>query len=1449
MKRKLQRLLSVLLVVLTVVSMIPLTAVPASAANGVKTRLDEFKNSYPPGNTWTGSFNGAIQCNGFGKMAIYNVFGKSGNSYRNWNYDCTSLTGMVLVGSITSFSSGNVQSLLSKARCGDILQFNTPKQHTMIVYSVGSSSVWIYDCNWDNACGIQLREVSFGKWSSRNSTKLSLIRADNYDVINGSTPVTHTVNSSYGTNFTAYPKEKITAGNIFDANHNQISSTSWIGTSDKCTIHEVYTDGCCKVTYPLDNGGTKTVYSKISLFNVPSQEHADTPSIHCWISDSEYGESCSEFKIGNRYYLCYRLYDRISGKDWDDVKSSNYSVRLTFYNPDGSVMYTNTNNFNDDQSWISQFFSKAGTYKYSYVVEGDYVGSSTKEFTVIENPIIVNSSTQIVTLKLGETESQTIYARYSGYYSGNWVISYNCSNSNISCTWGDWTDDNRAPLTIKAKAMGTTTLTISIKDKDTGVILDSTTVAVKVGAKSYTVTYNANGGNDAPENQTKYHNTTLTLSSTKPTRIGYTFLGWSTSSTATSATYQSSDTFTTNANTTLYAVWKANSTTLSLKSTNSAVISTGGEMKYFTFIPNVNDKYVIYSTGSDDTKVYLYNENGTELDSNDDGGEGKNFRLEYNLTAGKKYTFGVRYYNSSKTGTISFKFGNVYTVTYNANNGAGSPSAQSKDYGTNITLSSTVPTRSGYTFLGWSTSSTATSATYQPGDSFTGNSNTTLYAVWKENTYTVSFNANGGSGAPGRQTKYHFSTLTLSSTKPTRTGYTFLGWSTSSTATSATYQSGSSFTSNSDIILYAVWQQNYTVLDVNTANCAVISSGGEMEYFTFTPTESKKYVIYSVSSEDTKVYLYDAAGSTIASDDDSGDDRNFRLEYELSAGTKYTFGVKYYNSSTTGTIYFSFGEIFTVSYNANGGIGAPSAQLQDYDYSITLSSTVPTREGYTFKGWSKYSSATSADYQPGGNFRANANTTLYAVWEVGCANNAHNYSYVVTSAPTSAVSGMLTGNCSICSGTTTITLPRLSTTDYNSSVTSNASCTETGTQRYTWKTTTYGSFYFDVIIPAIEHSYTENVTLPTCTERGYTTYTCSVCAHSYKDSYTEATGVHICDSWITIKEATVFEAGEERQDCINCDYYETRVIPKQECTHDFGDWTVDVSADCTTTGTKSRICTICNEIEEIEIPATGHSYTENVTSPTCTDQGYTTHTCSACANSYKDSYVSPLGHNYLGGSCTRCGTEDPNYEINENDPQFVIENVTANPGSTVQVAVSLKNNPGIWGMDLDVEYDKSKMTLTNVINGTIFSDGEWTPGNLAGNKYILSYEASGFENITSDGVIAILEFTINEDTEVDQFIDVSVSYDAGDIINVEFDDIEIKIVSGGVEVRDFIYGDINGDGLVNKKDSLLMKMYLADNSTVIDMQAADVYADGIINKKDSLLLRQYLAGQDVELGA
>lgn len=224
----------------------------------------------------------------------------------------------------------------------------------------------------------------------------------------------------------------------------------------------------------------------------------------------------------------------------------------------------------------------------------------------------------------------------------------------------------------------------------------------------------------------------------------------------------------------------------------------------------------------------------------------------------------------------------TYTVAYNANGGSGAPSSQTKTYGTTLTLSSTKPTRTGYTFKGWATSSGSTTIAYSPGGSYTANAAITLYAVWSVNTYTVTYNANGGSGAPSSQTKTYGVTLTLSSTKPTRTGYTFKGWGTSSSTTTVSYAAGGSYTSNASITLYAIWS-------INT---------------------------------------------------------------------------------------------YTVSYNANGGSGAPSSQTKTYGVTLTLSTTKPTRTGYTFKGWSTSSSATSATYAAGGSYTANASATLYAVWSI-----------------------------------------------------------------------------------------------------------------------------------------------------------------------------------------------------------------------------------------------------------------------------------------------------------------------------------------------------------------------------------------------------------------------------------------------------------------------------------
>lgn len=162
-----------------------------------------------------------------------------------------------------------------------------------------------------------------------------------------------------------------------------------------------------------------------------------------------------------------------------------------------------------------------------------------------------------------------------------------------------------------------------------------------------------------------------------------------------------------------------------------------------------------------------------------------------------------------------------YTISYNANGGSGAPSAQTKIFGTNISLSAGIPTRTGYTFKGWATSAGGGVA-YAPGSNYTANATVTLYAVWQINTYTVSYNANGGSGAPASQTKTYGVALTLASTKPTRTNYNFLGWGTSASATTAAYAAGESYTANAAIILYAVWELAYsepTISNISAARC------------------------------------------------------------------------------------------------------------------------------------------------------------------------------------------------------------------------------------------------------------------------------------------------------------------------------------------------------------------------------------------------------------------------------------------------------------------------------------------------------------------------------------------------------------------------------------------------------------------------------------------------------
>lgn len=206
------------------------------------------------------------------------------------------------------------------------------------------------------------------------------------------------------------------------------------------------------------------------------------------------------------------------------------------------------------------------------------------------------------------------------------------------------------------------------------------------------------------------------------------------------------------------------------------------------------------------------------------------YSISGNGAATKTITVTFRNFNNDNgdsatknvTLSVSVPSWTSYTISYNANGGSGAPGNQTKWKDQALALSSTKPTRNGYSFLGWSTSSTATTATYSAGGSYTANAGATLYAVWKANTYTVKYNANGGSGAPGSQTKTYGKALTLSSVKPTRTNYIFKGWGASASATTVAYASGATYTANAPITLYAVWELGY--LKPRIVNLSIVRS-------------------------------------------------------------------------------------------------------------------------------------------------------------------------------------------------------------------------------------------------------------------------------------------------------------------------------------------------------------------------------------------------------------------------------------------------------------------------------------------------------------------------------------------------------------------------------------------------------------------------------------------------
>lgn len=578
---------------------------------------------------------------------------------------------------------------------------------------------------------------------------------------------------------------------------------------------------------------------------------------------------------------------------------------------------------------------------------------------------------------------------------GTYTVSYAYGNSvNIELTTGDLFNN----LVTQFKKVGYqfciyNNETASYDSKDypyTRNYLTITEATLEVTySNSCTITYNANGLSceDLPSNTSVTSGSSYTISSQVPYVYNTAMYGYGLNSTSFTWDYPGGDIDNVTANTTLYCCWEDDAWTGLVE--NGSVTPTfyfPNQRRVYKFTPSTTRKYHISapknSSGSTNPNLYLYKNSNTALYSSETS---NNESIKAELTAGTTYYIHLKLCDATYGVTSTLKLNAIYKITYDANKGSGAPSAQEQEYGSYITIPTGEPTRTGYSFLGWSTNENATTASYVKGDSYGPNADTTLYAVW---------------------------------------------------------------------------QSNGLVLEPNNKYIANISTAGTSVYYSFTPSRTATYGIHSVlESGDSQVYLYNSSNELITNDDDAGPERNFRLTYKLTAGETYRFEIKFYGSSSTGEIPFYFGEIYDVDIvNVTDGINditlgegeyifGETCTVEvfpengyDFDYFLidsniidenpysftmpdkdvtinayasiltysitydkntnasvsnmpttgtkyhgqtyTLPSNIPKRTGYEFKGWSLTTLPEGTIFEPGGYYTEDGDCTLYAIWEL-----------------------------------------------------------------------------------------------------------------------------------------------------------------------------------------------------------------------------------------------------------------------------------------------------------------------------------------------------------------------------------------------------------------------------------------------------------------------------------
>jgi uncharacterized repeat protein (TIGR02543 family) len=471
----------------------------------------------------------------------------------------------------------------------------------------------------------------------------------------------------------------------------------------------------------------------------------------------------------------------------------------------------------------------------------------------------------------------------------------------------------------------------------------------------YTVTYNGNGNSKGvvPDPQSKLFGVALTIldNTGNLEKIGYTFDGWCTSTDSTGKVYTKDSSYTGNADLFLYAKWKPITFTVIFdgnKNTRGTVPAS--QIKFY------GDSLVLSdNTGNLEKTDFIFDGWSTSADG-----------------VGRDFPKGASYNENANVVLYAKWKPRSYTVTFDGNqNTSGEvPAPQIKEYGESLALADNTGDlqKTNFVFDGWSTSADGVGTDYPKGSSYTDNADVILYAKWKHqpNTITYDGNKNTSGSVPAPQIKEYDQPLVLPDNTGNleRTGFVFDGWSTSADGNGTDYPRGTSYRANEDVVLYVKWKpQTFTI----TYN------GNGNESGTVPSSQIKTYgvaiaIAYNTGNLKKTGSTFDG-WNTLA----SGDGTDYAQSATDSTEANLTLYAKWKALDT-----------YSVQYDGNGSESGtvPVIQTTTKDVSVVIDSNSGslTKAGYTFGGWTTNPDGTGTEYAGGQSYTAGVSTILYVKW-------------------------------------------------------------------------------------------------------------------------------------------------------------------------------------------------------------------------------------------------------------------------------------------------------------------------------------------------------------------------------------------------------------------------------------------------------------------------------------